>query len=324
MNIGILGATGLVGQTFLDLLKDSSLKISSLSLFASEKSQGQNITFKNKSYPVEVISDEKLKNLDLLFIATGNDLSLEWSPKAVAHGCFVVDNSSAFRMHEECALIVPEVNWKDLKSKKPQIIANPNCSTIQLTLPLKAFANDYTIKSVKVASYQSVSGAGKEAQLELIDQSKNPEGPHKPIQFNHPIAFNTIPQIGSFMEDGFSSEEDKIMMETRKILNLPNLNISAFTVRVPSLNGHAEAVWIELNEVVTKKDILKSLSKIENLVVSEDGYHVVREVSGQKEVFVGRIHQDRFDPKTWILWVVADNLLKGAAWNALQIAELLF
>jgi aspartate-semialdehyde dehydrogenase len=324
MNIGILGATGLVGQTFLNLLKDSPIPLNKLFLFASEKSQDQTVKFKNQDLTVEVLSEEHFKNLDLLFIATGNDLSLHWSPIAVKHGCYVVDNSSAFRMHPECALIVPEVNFDDIKKDKPQIIANPNCSTIQLTLPLKALANNYGIKSVKVASYQSVSGAGKEAQQELIDQSKQPEVDFKPVNFTHPIAFNTIPQIGNFLDDGFSSEEDKIMMETRKILNLPNLNISAFTVRVPSLNGHAEVLWVELDKVISKTDLLKSLAQMENLVISEDGFHVVREVSGQKEVFVGRLHQDRFNPNTWIMWVVADNLLKGAAWNALQIAELLF
>ncbi len=324
MNIGILGATGLVGQTFLDLLQESSLQFDELLLFASEKSRGQIIKFKDKDLTVDVLSEQHLENLDLLFIATGNELSEQWSPIAVKNKCYVIDNSSAFRMHPECALVVPEVNFDAIEAGKVQIIANPNCSTIQLTLPLKALADDFQIRSVKVASYQSVSGAGKEAQQELLDQSIKPDDNHKPVMFTHPIAFNSIPQIGSFLDDGFCTEEDKIMQETRKILNLPNLNISAFTVRVPSLNGHAEVMWIELDRTVSKPEILNSLSKIENLVVSEDGYHVVREISGKKEVFVGRIHQDRFNPDTWIMWVVADNLLKGAAWNALQIAELLF
>lgn len=324
MDIGILGATGLVGTTFLDLLKDSPLDISKLSLFASEKSKGQKVKFKSEEIEIEVLDEEHLRDMDLLFIATGNDLSLKWSPIAVKHNCFVVDNSSAFRMNPECFLIVPEVNFKKVDISKPQILANPNCSTIQLTLPLKALADDYKIKSVKVASYQSVSGAGKEAQQELIDQSKDHTADVKPENFSHPIAFNSIPQIGDFLEDGFCSEEDKIMMETRKILDLPDLNISAFTVRVPSLNGHAEVLWVELDKAVSKEEVLKSLSKMENMVVSKDGYKVVREITGKKEVFVGRIHQDRFDPNTWIMWVVADNLLKGAAWNGLQIAELLF
>lgn len=324
MNIGILGATGLVGQTFLDLLKDSSLEFNKLFLFASENSKGQVIQFKSKDLVVDVLSENHFKDLDLLFIATGNDLSEHWSPIAVKNNCYVIDNSSAFRMHPECALVVPEVNFDSIQPGKAQIIANPNCSTIQLTLPLKALADDYKLKSVKVASYQSVSGAGKEAQQELLDQSIQPNAEHTPVMFSHPIAFNTIPQIGGFLDDGFCTEEDKIMQEARKILNLPDLNISAFTVRVPSLNGHAEVMWVQLDQNVTKKDILTSFSKIENLVVSEDSYHVVREISGQKEVFVGRIHQDRFNPDTWIMWVVADNLLKGAAWNALQIAELLF
>lgn len=324
MKIGILGATGLVGQTFIELLKETSLPMEQLRLFASENSKGQTIPFKNQNLTVEVLSESALEDLDLLFIATGNDLSEHWSPIAVKKGCWVIDNSSAFRMDPQCALVVPEVNFEAIQNQTPQIIANPNCSTIQLTLPLKALAKDFSLKSVKVASYQSVSGAGKAAQQELLDQSKAPDQEHIPKEFSHPIAFNSIPQIGGFLDDGFCSEEDKIMRETRKILGLPDLNISAFTVRVPSLNGHAEVLWIELEEETTKDAFISALQKMENLVVSKDSFHVVREVSGNKEVYVGRIHQDRYDPKTWIIWVVADNILKGAAWNAVQIAEKLF
>lgn len=324
IKVGILGATGLVGTTFLNLLEKSPLNISSLSPFASERSVGQKIHFRGQDYTVDVVSKEKLQDLDLVFVSSEADISEKWAPIAMEMGLFVIDNSSAFRMDERFPLIVPEVNAHLLKKDQPTIIANPNCSTIQLMLPLYGLAQDFTIESVRVASYQSVSGAGKEAQEELLKQSAQPLEEHEPKIFPHPIAFNTIPQIGSFLDDGFSSEEDKIMRESRKILNLPDLNISAFTVRVPSLNGHAEAVWVRLQEDITQEQFIKALKKVKNLVVMEEGYPVVRQVSGQTDTYVGRIHQDRYDSKTWLFWVVADNLLKGAAWNALQIAESLY
>ena len=324
MNIGVLGATGLVGQTFLSLLETSSLNCSSLKLFASNKSSGQKIFYAKKAFSIEVISEDHLKNLDLLFIATENELSLKWSPKAIQHGCYVIDNSSAFRRHPDCALVVPEVNPEKIIKSHPQIFANPNCSTIQLTLPLKALAQSYKIKDVKVASYQSVSGAGKAAQEELLKQSQDPHGNHRPQALSHLIAYNCIPKIGKFLNDGFCEEEDKIMEETCKILDLPDLNISTFTVRIPSLNGHAQALWVKLDQDISKDQIIKSLHLVDNIVVSEDSFHTVRDISGQKKVYVGRLHKDRKDPKTWIMWIAADNLIKGAAWNALQIAEKLF
>ncbi|MCO5114181.1 MAG: aspartate-semialdehyde dehydrogenase [Bdellovibrionaceae bacterium] len=324
IKIGILGATGLVGTTFLNLLEKSPLDITNLVPFASERSAGQQIQFRGKPYTIEVPSKDSLKGLDLVFVSSEADISEKWAPVAIEQGTFVVDNSSAFRMDERFPLVVPEVNKHLIQRDKPTIFANPNCSTIQLMLPLYGISQDFTIESVRVASYQSVSGAGKEAQEELLAQSVKPLEEHTPKAFPHPIAFNTIPQIGSFLDDGFCSEEDKIMRESRKILNLPDLNISAFTVRVPSLNGHAEAVWVRLKEDISKEQFIKALKKVDNLVVMEEGYPVVRQVSGQTDTYVGRIHQDRYDPKTWLFWVVADNLLKGAAWNALQIAETLY
>lgn len=324
IKIGILGATGLVGTTFLNLLEKSPLNIQSLTPFASERSAGQKLSFRGQEYTIEVPNKESLKDLDLVFVSSEADISEKWAPVAMEQGAYVIDNSSAFRMDDRFALVVPEVNAHLLQKGKPTIIANPNCSTIQLMLPLYGLAQEFTIESVRVASYQSVSGAGKEAQEELLAQSMKPHEEHAPKAFTHPIAFNTIPQIGSFLEDGFCSEEDKIMRESRKILNLPELNISAFTVRVPSLNGHAEAVWVRLTEDITKEQFIEALKKVKNLVVMEDGYPVVRQVSGKTDTYVGRIHQDRYDSKTWLFWVVADNLLKGAAWNALQIAESLY
>lgn len=325
MNIGILGATGLVGQTFLNLLETSSLNFNNLQLFASEKSEGQKIVHQGASLTIELISEDHLKNLDLLFVATGDQWSLEWSPKAIEQGCYVIDNSSAFRRNPNCALVIPEVNPEKIIKNHPQILANPNCSTIQLTLPLKALAQNYKITDIKVASYQAVSGAGKAAQEELLRQSQSP--PHAPVSpqaLSHPIAYNCIPQIGQILDDGFCAEEDKIMEETCKILNLPDLNISAFTVRIPSFNGHAQVLWVKLDQEISKSQMIQSLHCVDNIVVSENSFHTVREVSGQKKVYVGRIHRDRKDPQTWVMWIVADNLLKGAAWNALQIAEKLF
>lgn len=324
IKIGILGATGLVGTTFLSLLEQSPLDIASLTPFASSRSEGQKITFRDKTYTVQVANEEAIKNLDLIFISSEADISEQWAPVALKHGVYVVDNSSAFRMDERYPLVVPEVNGHLIKKDEPKIFANPNCSTTQLMLPLHGIAKNFTIESVRVASYQSVSGAGKEAQQELLQQSQKPEEKHVSKHFTHQIAFNTIPQIGSFLEDGFCTEEDKIMRESRKILNLPELNISAFTVRVPSLNGHAEAVWVRLKEDVTKEQFIEALEQVENLVVMDSDYPVVSQVSGKTDTYVGRIRQDRYDSKTWLFWVVADNLLKGAAWNALQIAEGLY
>lgn len=324
IKVGILGATGLVGSTFLNLLEKSPLAISSLVPFASERSQGQKLKFRGQECTVEVPSKEKLQGLDLVFISSESDISEKWAPVAVELGAYVVDNSSAFRMDDRFPLIVPEVNGHLAVKTKPTIFANPNCSTIQLMLPLSGLQKEFTIESVRVASYQSVSGAGKDAQEELLQQSKEPFKKHQSEFFPHQIAFNTIPQIGSFLEDGFSTEEDKIMRESRKILGIPDLNISAFTVRVPSLNGHAEAVWVRLKEDITKEQFVNALKKVDNLVVMDSDYPVVSQVSGQTDTFVGRIHQDRYDSKTWLFWVVADNLLKGAAWNALQIAETLY
>lgn len=324
IKVGILGATGLVGSTFLSLLEESPLNISDLVPFASERSAGQKITFRKKEYTIQTPNKEALSELDLVFVSSEADISEKWAPVVIEMGGFVIDNSSAFRMDERFPLVVPEVNGDLIKKDIPTIFANPNCSTIQLTLPLYGLSKNFTIENVKVASYQSVSGAGKEAQEELLTQSKDPFAEHTPKMFPQQIAFNTIPQIGSFADDGFSSEEDKIMRESRKILNLPDLQISAFTVRVPTWNGHAEAVWVRLKEDITKADFISALNQVENLVVMEDGYPTVHQVSGKTDTYVGRIHQDRYDSKTWIFWVVADNLLKGAAWNALQIAENLF
>lgn len=332
INVGIVGATGVVGKEFLKVLDQKKFPINTLKLFASQASKDQTITFRDQNHKLHVLEEGCFAGLDLVLFSSGDDISKEWGPKAVTAGAIVVDNSAAFRMNPEIPLVVPEVNGEELKNlKRPMLIANPNCSTIQLVVALQPLSKNYGLSAVKVASYQSVSGAGKEAIEELQNQLYallNNQKPQEPKVFPHQIAFNNIPQIGSFAENGFSSEENKIMKETRKIMNLPDLKISAFTVRTPTLNSHSEAVWVTLKQKVTKEQILKTLVSAPGIQVqdslSESVYPTAWDVSGQDPVYVGRIHQDPDDPYTWIMWVVSDNIRKGAALNAIQIAETLF
>ncbi len=330
LKIGLVGATGMVGQTFVNILNDSKLKLAELRPFASDASKGKQLSCQNKNWQVQTLHDGCFKGLDLVFFSSGDDISKEWGPKAVEDGAFVVDNSAAFRMDKKVPLVVPEVNGKYLKpGLKPHIIANPNCSTIQLVVALKPLHDKFGLKEVRVASYQAVSGAGAPAYDELLAQTRDFENPNPQAKaFPHPILFNVIPHIGSFNDDGFCSEEVKIMKETKKIMSLPKLKVSAFTVRVPALSAHSEAVWVTLKKKVSKKDLLKAFSKAEGLVVQDEPskaiYPMPRDVMGKDPVYVGRIHRDPEDKQMWLMWVVSDNLRKGAALNGLQIAEKLF
>ncbi len=318
MRVGLVGSTGLVGGAFLTVLADRKFPVTNLKPFASKASLGKNISFNGKDYPVEVLSESAFDDLDLVFIATGEDISEEWSPKIAEKGIYVVDNSSAFRLHPETPLVCPEIN-KNLISKNNKLYANPNCSTIQLVVLLGALKNAGTLKDVTVASYQAVSGGGRDALNELRTQSK--DSSVEPSVFPTQIAFNCIPQIGGFDDFGFSSEEQKIMKETKKILNLPDLSVSAQTVRVPVENGHAESAWVTFEEELTSEQVLKVLNEQEGLNVRLDGFDTQVEVSGSDETFVSRIRKDVDNPKRWLFWVVADNIRKGAATNAIQIAE---
>jgi aspartate-semialdehyde dehydrogenase len=264
--------------------------------------------------------------LDLVFFSSGDDISKEWAPQAVKAGAWAVDNSNAFRMDGDVKLIVPEVNGDLLNKKNPEIIANPNCTTIQLVVALKPLMDQFGISDVKIASYQAVSGAGQAGHDELLAQIEDQDSP--PKTFAHPIRFNCIPQIGSFSENGFCTEETKVMNETRKILRHPKLGVSVFTVRVPVLNAHAEAVWVKLEKEATHAEVLSTLKRGQGLVIQDEPqksvYPLQIQASGKDPVFVGRIHRDLNDPKTWLMWVVADNIRKGAALNGLQIAERIF
>lgn len=330
LKVGVVGATGMVGQTFMNILAERAFPIAELRPFASENSLGKSIELNQKSWPIQVLKPGCFDGLDLVFFSSGDDISKEWAPQAVKAKAFAIDNSAAFRMDPSIHLIVPEVNGHLVNSKSaPQIIANPNCSTIQLVVALKPLADKFGVSEVKVSSYQAVSGAGLPAYEELLAQAedyRNPEPVAK--NFPHPILFNVIPQIGSFDDQGFCSEEVKIMKETKKILGLPKLKVSAFTVRVPSLNAHAESVWFTLDQEVSRADVLSALESEKGIVVQDDPkksvYPMPRMVSGQDPVYVGRVHRDPEDTKLWIMWVVSDNIRKGAALNGIQIAERIF
>jgi aspartate-semialdehyde dehydrogenase len=326
LKVGLVGATGIVGETFINILEEYAFEIAELRPFASENSVGQKIELAGKEWKVQILKPKCFDGLDMVFFSSGDDISKEWAPQAVAAGAFAIDNSNAFRMNPEINLVVPEVNGQLITpASKPQVIANPNCSTIQLVVALKPLADKFGIDDVVVSTYQAVSGAGLPGYDELLEQTQNyQQMDHVTNAFSKQILFNCIPQIGTFGEDGFSTEETKIMTESRKILSLPNLSISAFTVRIPALNSHAEAVWVTLQKEITKADFVNALGSFEGLAVTDDDYPTPLDASGEEPVFVGRIHQDRYNKKRWLMWVVADNLKKGAALNGLQIAERIF
>ncbi|KYG69340.1 aspartate-semialdehyde dehydrogenase [Bdellovibrio bacteriovorus] len=329
LKVGVVGATGMVGQTFMKLLEERSFPIQELRPFASENSLGKKIDLQGASWPVQVLKEGCFDGLDLVFFSSGDDISKEWAPKAVKAGAFAVDNSAAFRMDPNTVLVVPEVNGNLVtKDSKPQIIANPNCSTIQLVVALKPLLDKFGLEEVRVSTYQAVSGAGQGGYDELMEQTSNHKDDHQPKTFPHTILFNCIPQIGSFNDEGYCSEEVKIMKETRKILGQDKLKVSAFTVRIPALNAHSESVWVTLNKEVSRDQIMATLSEFKGIVLQDDPkksvYPLARDVSGKDPVYVGRVHRDPENPKMWLMWVVSDNIRKGAALNGIQIAEQIF
>ncbi|MGE3972922.1 MAG: aspartate-semialdehyde dehydrogenase [Bdellovibrionales bacterium] len=334
MNVGVVGATGIVGQEFIKILEDRKISIGELRAFAGQKSEGSTIKFRGQNISVQTLSENCFRGLDVVFFSAGNPISREWAPIAVKEGAFAIDNSSAFRMNKEIPLVVPEVNGHLLPpATKPALIANPNCSTIQLVAVLQPLQKAFGISKVVVSSYQAVSGAGRDAIEELKTQSQevlNKAAPNdlKPQYLPHPIAFNVIPQIGEINDTGFSEEELKIMGETKKIMELPNLKITATAVRVPALNSHCEAVWVTLDRTVNHEDILRTLRPAAGIEVMDDpsnnSYPMSITVSGKDPVYVGRIRRDSDDPRTWLMWIAADNVRKGAALNGIQIAEQIF
>jgi len=320
--LAIVGATGLVGRTVLKILEEKDLPIYEYVLFSSKKSAGSVINFKNKNYVVRELKENSFcdEHFDFAIFSAGGSTSLKYSPIATENGCIVIDNSSAFRMNENVPLVVPEVNADDIKSHKG-IVANPNCSTIQAVLPIKALDEEYNVKRIVYSTYQAVSGAGRYGIEDLENGAKN-----IPLKkFPHPIYNNCLPHIDVFMESGYTKEEEKMINETRKILHRPDLKITATCVRVPVLNCHCESINIEFEKAFDIKDVYDILERFENITVIdkpiENLYPLPTLVSGKDNVFVGRIRRDYSIENGLNLWVVADNIRKGAATNAIQILE---
>lgn len=322
-NIAIVGATGMVGRTFLKVLEERKFPIDQLYLFASAKSRGTKLIFNGNEYEVEELTTESFKKeIDIALFSAGGEISKKFAPIAKENGIIVIDNSSAWRMEKDVPLIVPEVNPEDLDWHSG-IIANPNCSTIQSVLPLKILHDIFQIKRIVYSTYQAVSGSGVSGINDLENGIKG----ISPEKYSHPIAFNCIPQIDIFMENGYSKEEMKMIQESKKIMNDKNLRITATTVRVPVRHGHCVSVNLEFVKPFELSKICEVLSNAQGLIVLDDIsneiYPMPLTVEGTDEVYVGRIRRDFSLENGLNLWICADNIRKGAATNTVQIAELL-
>ena len=324
--VAIVGATGAVGRVFLDLLPQRGYSAGSVRLCASKRSEGKTLYMDGCPLTVELPTPRLFSEVDIAFIAASADVSRELAPIAAGEGALVVDDSSAFRMEPEVPLVVPEVNGEDLERHRG-IVSIPNCSTTPLVMVLRPLNDAVPITRVTVATYQSVSGTGGAAMEELRTQSGQvlQDCPTEPDAYPHQIAFNALPQVETFTETGYTTEEMKMVHETRKILHLPELAISATCVRVPVMVGHSEAVHIELADRISPSDVREILSDFPGIAVVDDPesnlYPMPIDAAGRDEVFVGRIRQDLSHPNGIAMWVVSDNLRKGAALNSIQIAE---
>ena len=327
-NVAIAGATGAVGETFLQILEERNFPIAELKLLASKRSVGKEITFKGKTYKVEELTHDCFEGVDIALFSAGGGRSLEFAPSAVKAGAIVIDNSSAFRMDKDVPLVVPEVNPEDA-FKNQGIIANPNCTTIIMLVALKPLYDFSKIKNVVVSSYQSTSGAGAQAMEELMNQTKawaNGET-IKVEKFAHQILFNVIPHVDSFTDNGYTKEELKMFNETRKMLHDEEIKVSATCVRVPTLSAHSESVTIETEQPISPEKARELFATAPGLKLLDDPannkYPMPLFVAGGDDCYVGRIRTDIARPNCLTFWIVGDQLRKGAATNAVQIAELL-
>lgn len=329
--IAVAGATGLVGTQMLHMLEERNFPVKNIKLLASKRSVGKTLTFRGEEIPVEELTETSFAGVDIALFSAGGGTSKTFAPHAANAGCVVVDNSSAWRMDPEVPLVVPEVNPGAIRNHKG-IIANPNCSTIQMVVVLKPLHDAAKITRVVVSTYQAVSGAGVKAVEELKEQSRAILEGREPAchLFPHPIAFNCIPQIpqsDAFTDNGYTSEEMKMVNETKKIMGDASIRVTATTVRVPVVSGHSESVNVETESKLTADQAREILSKAPGVVVLDDPanqiYPLALSCVGKPETFVGRIRNDVSHDRALDMWIVSDNLLKGAAWNAVQIAELL-
>ena len=327
-NVAIAGATGAVGGAMLDVLKRRNFPINELRLLASERSVGKKLNFDGKEIEVQLLTKDAFEGIDVALFSAGATRSLDFAPAAAAAGAIVIDNSSAYRMDPEIPLVVPEVNPHAIaQHRKRGIIANPNCSTIQMLVALKPILDKVGIKRLVISTYQAVSGTGAKAIEELENQVKAYAAGDKmeAAVYPHQIAFNCLPQIDSFLDNGYTKEEMKMVNETRKIFEDDSIGITATTVRVPVIYGHSESVNIETNDKITSEEVKELLSSAPGVQLVDDPengkYPLAIDCAGKFETLVGRIREDESIENGINLWVVSDNILKGAALNAVQIAE---
>ncbi|GLI07139.1 aspartate-semialdehyde dehydrogenase [Paenibacillus tyrfis] len=332
-NVAVVGATGAVGEQILRLLAERNFPIQELKLLSSARSAGKKLQFKGREVTIEEATPDSFKGVDIALFSAGGDVSRTLVPEAIKHGTVCIDNTSAFRMDPETPLVVPEVNIDKVSDHKG-VIANPNCSTIQMVQTLKPLYDRYGISRIIVSTYQAVSGAGASAINEMLRQSREVlEGnavepqilPVGSLPVKHQIAFNAIPQIDKFVDNGFTYEEMKMINETKKIMGDESLEVTATCVRIPVVYGHSESVYVELKQDFDIEEVKRLLADSPGIVVQDNAaeqlYPLATEATGKLETFVGRIRRDLSNPRALNLWIVSDNLLKGAAWNAVQIAE---
>jgi len=332
--VAVVGATGAVGQQMIQTLESRDFPVSELLLLSSSRSAGTKVTYKGNEITVQEAKPDSFEGVDIALFSAGGSVSKAFAPEAVKRGAIVVDNTSAFRMDENIPLVVPEVNEADLHSHNG-IIANPNCSTIQMVVALEPLRQNFGLEKIIVSTYQAVSGAGAAAVQELEEQTQailngdqyEPKIlPVKSAEKHYQIAFNAIPQIDTFVDNGFTYEEMKMINETKKIMHMPELQVAATCVRLPVGTGHSESVYVELSQGgVTAAQVKELLADAPGIVLQDDPEHQVYPMPafcvGKNDVFVGRIRKDLDNDSGFHMWVVSDNLLKGAAWNSVQIAE---
>lgn len=328
MNIAIVGASGAVGQELLRVLDEQNFPVDNLRLFGSPRSAGSEYTFRGKKIEVELLShDSDFSGVDIAFTSAGAGTSKEYADVITRHGAVMIDNSSAFRMNSDVPLVVPEVNGADALDRPRNIIGNPNCTTIQMVVALKPIHDLSPIRKVHVATYQAASGAGAAAMDELIEQYHElGEGKEPTVnKFAYQLAFNLIPHIDVFTENGYTKEEMKMFNETRKIMHSDDIKVSATCVRVPVLRAHSEAIWVETEKPLELSEVTEAFEKAPGLIVkdnpAEKEYPMPLDITGKDPVYVGRLRKDLCDPNGLSFWVVGDQIKKGAALNAVQIAQ---
>ncbi len=328
MKVAIVGASGAVGQEFLRVLAEQNFPVSELLLFGSSRSAGRKYTFKGKEFEVrELKHNDDFKGVDIAFTSAGAGTSREFADTITKYGALMIDNSSAFRMDDDVPLVVPEVNGDDAFNTPRNIIANPNCTTIQMVVALKPINDLSKIRRVHVATYQAASGAGAAAMDELVKQYADLAQGQEPVveKFAYQLAYNVIPHIDVFQDNGYTKEEMKMFNETRKIMHEPELSVSAMCVRVPVMRAHSEAVWVETDRPISPEEAREAFSKAEGVVVvdnpSEKQYPMPLFVAGKDPVYVGRIRKDIANDHGLSFWIVGDQIKKGAALNAVQIAQ---